>query len=224
MTPELVKYLSDFVTERRVEQFNRVLEYRTRYASVILEDIYQPHNASAVLRSCDCLGIQDVHIIENNNKFNVEDGVALGSSKWLTLHKYPPQKNNTISVLESMKQQGYRIVATTLHTKSIDLDEFDIENGKFALLFGTELTGLTPEAISMADEYIKIPMFGFTESFNISVSAAIILHFLTHKLFRSSVSWKLSEEEIIALKYEWLMKTIKQPELIVKRFELGITN
>src|SRR3989339_1998027 len=102
MTPELVKYLSDFVTERRVEQFNRVLEYRTRYASVILEDIYQPHNASAVLRTCDCLGIQDIHIIEEKNRYKLNPDVELGSAQWLNLIRYNQPQGNTIAALQNL--------------------------------------------------------------------------------------------------------------------------
>jgi tRNA (guanosine-2'-O-)-methyltransferase len=219
MNTDLLNYLSEFVTEQRNKQFDKVLNFRSRYIAIALEDIYQPHNASAVLRTCDCFGVQDVHIIENNNRFNIEEGVAMGSSKWLSLKQYNKSSNNTITAIEQLKSEGYRIVATTLHEKETDLENFDISNGKFALFFGTELTGLSADVIQNADEFLKIPMYGFTESFNISVSAAIILHHLTSQLRNSEIAWSLSEEEKEDLKIEWLKKTIKSHELIVKRFE-----
>lgn len=219
MSSDLLTYLSDFVTDKRNEQFNKVLENRSRYITVALEDIYQPHNASAVLRTCDCFGVQDVHIIENKNRFNIEDGVALGSSKWLSLKQYNKEKNNTLDAIQQLRAQGYRIVATTLHEKEIDLEEIDISVGKFALFFGTEMTGLSQDVINNADEFLKISMYGFTESFNISVSVAIMLHHLSAKLRKSDIDWHLSEKEKDILKIEWLKKTIKKPELIIKRFE-----
>lgn len=219
MDKQLLQYLSGFVTEKRNLQFEKVLNNRTRYITVALEDIYQPHNASAVLRTCECFGIQDVHIIENKNKFNVEEGVAMGSSKWLSLKNYNSKPVNSIEAITSLKSKGYRIVATTLHEREVSLQDFDICKGPFALFFGTELTGLTPDVINNSDEFLKIPMYGFTESFNISVSAALILHHLSVKLRNTDIHWGLSDEEKSGLTIEWLVKTIKKPEMIIRRFE-----
>src|SRR4030042_2486900 len=170
MKEKLIKYLEQFVTERRLQLINRVLSQRTRYITVVLEDIYQSHNASAVLRSCDCFGIQDVHIIENRNTYQLNPDVALGSNKWLTLYKYTREQNNTATALTKLKKTGYRIVATTPHANGCPLQEFDLHKGKTALVFGTELEGLTGNATTMADEFLTIPMAGFTESLNISVT------------------------------------------------------
>ncbi len=219
MKKKLLEYLSAFVTEQRNLQFDKVLRNRTRYITVALEDIYQPHNASAVLRTCECFGIQDVHIIENKNKFNVEEGVAMGSSKWLTLKRYNRNPMNSLEAIQSLKESGYRIVATTLHEREESLLDFDVSKGPFALFFGTEISGLTPEVINHADEFLKIPIYGFTESFNISVSAALILHHLSIKLRSSDIYWGLDDNEKCELYIEWLKKTIKKPEMIIRRFE-----
>lgn len=224
MNKELIEYLKPFVTEARLEIFNEVLGNRTRYITVALEDIYQSQNASAVLRTSDCFGIQDVHVIENRNTYKINPDVALGSSKWLNITKYNKSENNTLEAIHALKKQGYRIVATTPHTDDIDLDHFNLEKGKVALFFGTELNGLSEIAIHNADEYLKIPMFGFTESFNISVSAAIILHHLTLKLRSSNISWQLSEAEIDELKLSWLKQTIKKSDLIIEKFLSKNTN
>ncbi len=216
---ERIKYLSEFLTPNRFSLLSENSKKRTKYLTVVLEDIYQPHNASAVLRTCDCFGIQDVHIIENKNEYTINPDVALGSSKWLSLQRYNTQTENTVPTIQGLKQQGYRIVATTPHTDDVNLENFDLRKGKTALLFGTELRGLTQKALSQADEFLKIPMLGFTESFNISVSAAIILHHLSHKLRNSDLNWQLSSEEQQTILLDWMRNSIKNVELIEKRFE-----
>lgn len=215
---ELVKYLENFITEERLNTFNEVLHQRTRYLTVALEDIYQPHNASAVLRSMDCFGVQDAHIIENKNEYRVNPDVALGASKWINMHYYNQKTENSSEAIEKLKEKGYRIVSTTPHTNDINLENFDLNKGPIALFFGTELNGLTETVLNNSDEFLKIPMYGFTESFNISVSAAIILHHLSLKLRKSNIKWQLPDEEIIDLKLQWLKKSVKSSDLLIKKF------
>jgi tRNA (guanosine-2'-O-)-methyltransferase len=215
---KLITHLSQFLSPSRLGTFEKVLAKRTRYITVVLEDIYQSQNASAVLRSCDCLGMQDIHVIENRNKFDVDPEVVMGSFKWLNLHRYNKEEQNTISAIEKLRADGYRIIATSPHTDDKNLDDIDLGEGKMALLFGTELTGLSDNALAMADEYLKIPIVGFTESFNISVSAAIVLYQLSQKLRSSDIHWELEEQEADALMLEWLRKSIKKSELIENAF------
>ena len=218
MTEELISYLSKIITPERFSLFNQIIKDRTRYMTVVLEDIFQPHNASAVLRSCDCFGIQDVHIIENENEYTLNPDVALGSSKWLNLHKYNEAENNTLSTINALKKKGYRIIATTPHKDDVNLEDFDISKGKFALMFGSEQPGLSDIAMENADEFLKIPMFGFTESFNISVSAAVVLHHLSLKLRQSDIKFELSEDEKNTIILEWLKQSIKKSDLIIEKF------
>ncbi len=218
MQTELLNYLSHHITPERLNLFNRIIEHRTKYITVVLEDIFQSQNASAVLRSCDCFGIQNVHIIENRNEFQLDTEVSLGSSKWLSLHKYNQGKNNSLAAIKTLKKQGYKIIATTPHKNDQELPNFNITTGKTALVFGSELPGVSDIILNEADEFLKIPMFGFTESFNISVSAAIILHHLTDKLRSSEINWELTEEEKTDVKIQWIRNTIKRSELIEKRF------
>jgi tRNA (guanosine-2'-O-)-methyltransferase len=208
-------FLKNFISAERKALFEQVILNRTRYVSVALEDIYQPHNASAVLRTCDCFGIQDVHVIENQNKYQVNPDVALGSSQWVNIIKHNSQENNTLSTIQYLKSKGYRIVATTPHTNDVTLDSLDLDAGKIALFFGTEMRGLSKTMLDHADTYLKIPMFGFTESFNISVSASIILHHLTHKLHQSKLIWQLTDFEKEQVQHEWLKRTIKKVNLII---------
>ena len=214
----LAAYLSGFMTDDRNRLFDRIIKHRTRYITVVLEDIYQPHNASAVLRTCDCFGIQDVHIIENRYEYNLNPDVALGSSNWLSLKRYNTGSDNTTGCLEMLKQEGYRIVATTPYANDTLLTDFDIEAGKFALVFGTEKEGLSTVAKNLADEFVKIPMYGFTESFNISVSAALSLFHLSEKMRHSSIEWHLTEEERVDVQLDWMRYSIRDSSLIEKKF------
>lgn len=215
---DLIKHLSQFLTEKRWELFQRILANRTRYITVLLEDIYQSQNASAVLRTCDCTGIQDVHIVENRNEYAINPDVTLGSNQWLTLHYYNQDEDNTESAIRALKKGGYRIVATSPHLQGSTPETFDLEKGRAAFLFGTELNGLTDRALKLADEMLRIPMAGFTESYNISVSAAIILYQLRKKLEKSSVNWKIGETERSDILLQWLRISIKKIELIEQEF------
>lgn len=218
LTLDLIAHLSDCVTENRLALFKKVLAGRTRYLSVLIEDIYQSHNASAVLRTCDCNGIQDVHIVEENNVYEIKRDVALGSDQWLSLHFYREGTDNIFRAIERLKGKGYRIVATSPHREGTTPEDFDLEQGKAALLFGTELNGLTERAMELADEYIQIPMHGFTESYNISVSAAIILYTLRTRLETSTLHWKISEQDQNELLLNWLRTTVKMSEQIENKF------
>jgi len=214
MKEKLLRYLETFLTQRRSDLINQVLEYRTRYITIVLEDIYQPQNASAVIRTCDCLGIQDVHIIENRNRYRVNPDVTLGSDKWLNLIRYRKYDDNSIEAINVLKKSGYRIIATTPHSQSQTPDEFDLHKGKAAIFFGTELKGLSDSVLKNADEFLQIPMFGFTRSFNISVSAAIILYHLTNRLRDSLIKWQLSGDECTALKTKWIKNSLKLGESV----------
>ena len=213
----LLNYLMEFVSENKRHLFEKIIQFRTKHITVVLEDIFQPHNASAVLRTCDCFGIQDIHIIENKNEYEVNPDVALGASKWLNLYKYNQTENNTAETFNILRKQGYRIVATSPHKNDCMIEDLNLDS-KIALVFGTELNGLSEVAISNADEFVKIPMYGFTESFNISVSAAILLHHLTEKLRKSAVSWELSESEKTEIKLNWVKNVIKRSELLEQEF------
>lgn len=214
---ELTNYLSGFVSDRRKQRLTEVLAERTRHMAVVLEDVYQAHNASAVLRSCDCFGVQDVHFIENRNKFKISEDVSMGSTQWLSITKYNAEENNTINCLQQLKNKGYRIVATTPHKNDCTIAELDVTK-PFALVFGTEIDGISQEVFDVADEFVKIPMYGFTESFNISVSAALCMYELTTRIREQNISYHLSETEKQEIYVEWLKASISKSDLIVKEF------
>jgi len=214
---ELLKYLQTFLTPHRLEKFSEVLNKRTRHFTVAIEDVYQPHNASAILRSCDIFGVQDVHIIEKSYIFKNSSQVSKGANKWLSTFKYKNHKNNSLACVKTLKKSGYQIVATTPHTDSCILQDFDVAK-KSAFFFGVEKEGLSEDILQNSDVTLKIPMYGFTESLNISVAAAIVLQHCVAKLHQTKVYRQLSEEEKETLKLEWTKKTIKNVDDIVERY------
>ncbi len=214
----LIEYLKDFTTELRWEAINSVIANRTNYFTVVLEDLHKPHNANAVLRSCDGFGFQDIHIIENNTEFDSDRQVSMGSHNWLTLNRYnDPNEDNIKTCFDTLKSQGYTILATSPHENDQDLSDIEIDQ-KTALVFGTERRGISDRVKSLADGFVKIPMFGFSESFNISVSAAICLYDLRIRLEQSDVSWNLDSEYQEQLKFDWLKQTIKASDKLIEKY------
>lgn len=207
------RYLEDFITENRKQKFDEVLENRTKHFCIAVEDVYQLHNTSAVMRSCEVFGIQDLHMIEQKFSKTIDKEIALGAEKWVDIYRH----SSTQNCLDSLKNQGYQIVATTPHADAHTLHDFDISKPS-AIFFGTEKNGLSQEIMDQADAYIKIPMYGFTESLNISVSAAIVINSITNKLRNSTLNWKLSEEELLAKKIDWMRKSIKDIDFITERY------
>jgi len=218
MNKQLIEYLKDFISEDRWNRLNEVLNKRTRHITVVLEDIYQPHNASAVLRSCDGFGIQDIHIIEDRNKFDASSHVTIGADQWLSIKKYnEEQENNVEQCFNTLRDNGYKIVATTPHENDSDLGQLEIDE-PIALVFGTELEGVTDAVLHKADAFVKIPMFGFSESFNISVSAAICLYDLTTRLRNSEIDWELTPEEKEVIMLSWIKKSIKAGDQLAEKW------
>lgn len=215
----LTEFLARYVTENKREKMQAALDFRTDFLAVVLEDIFQPHNASAVLRTCDCYGVQNVHIIENRNSYRVNPQVAMGSAKWLSLHRYREQSaDNTRTCLNALRTAGYRLVATTPNVEPAYTPHDLPLDRPVALLFGTEEEGLTEAALDAADCALNIPAFGFTQSYNISVSVAITLTALMHRLHEGDARWKLSEDRRAELLLEWYRQVVTRYEDLERRF------
>lgn len=214
----LLDHLSTFLTPKRVELIRDKVAQRTRYLTVVLEDIYQSHNVSAVVRSCECFGVQDIHIIENRYAYELSPNVAMGSSKWVNLLPYNQEGSNTQACLDYMKQKGYQIVAATPHIEGYAPEKLPLGQ-PVSLWFGTEREGLSGMVLDQADMYLTIPMVGFTESLNLSVSAAISLYTLTSRLRNASLLWQLSEDEKLTLLLEWMRASVRKADLIEAAFQ-----
>lgn len=209
----LLEYLEGFITEKRKNRFIEILEERTNFLTVAIEDVYQLHNTSAVIRSCDVFGIQEVHVIENRFGKRLDKNIAMGAQQWVDVHRY----NTTTHCIDNLKANGYKVMATSPHNESCLLNDFEIK-GKTAFLFGTEREGLSEEALVQCDGSLKIPMLGFTESLNISVSAAILLQHFANELRKTDFKWQLTESEKLGKRLDWTKKSIKSIDEILQRF------
>ncbi len=212
----LADHLESFITDERRERIHEVLRWRTRWLRVGLEDIFNPHNSSAVMRSCEIFGVQQLYTIENRNEFRRNTEIDMGASKWIELSRFnDPEGGNTEACLAHLKSEGLRVVATSLREGCVPLDELDLST-PFALLFGTEELGLSDTAHEGADEFVQIPMYGFTRSFNISVSCALALRALRERLNASDLPWRLDPADREALRLLWLRKSIgkRQQEIV----------
>ena len=210
---DYLAYLEGFLTDNRKERFATVLANRTNHFTIAVEDVFQFHNTSAVMRSCEVFGIQEINIVEQRFGKNIDKEIAMGAQKWVDINKF----ENIGNCIQTLKDKGYQIIATTPHNDSCLLQDFDVTK-KSALFFGTEKEGLSEEVMSQADGYLKIPMVGFTESLNISVSAAIIIQDITTRLRQSAIAWQLSEEEILDKRLLWAKNTIKDIKRIEARY------
>lgn len=219
----LYEQLSAFISDHKRGLFERIAPLRMRHITAVLEDVYQSQNASAVLRTCDLLGVQDIHVIEQFNTYKVDQQVALGSSQWVDIHAYRKHQDNARTCMEALRAKGYRIVATSPHADAYDPHTLPIDV-PVAICFGTELTGLSRTMLNEADMHLRIPMYGFTESYNLSVSAAIVLFTLTERLRNSDIEWRLNDNDLLALKLRWVRNVLHRPDLIEARLREASSN
>jgi tRNA (guanosine-2'-O-)-methyltransferase len=215
----LLRHLEQFVSEHKKQFIDHVLSHRTRHVTVVLEDIYQSQNASAVVRTCECMGLQDIHIVENTAKYDVNVRVLKGSNKWIDMHRYRNKgENNTARCMQTLRENGYRILVADPSADCTSVHDLDVNASKLALVFGNELRGLSTFAWEHADEKIRIPMYGFTESLNISASVAISLSSLVNKMKQTETDFGLSENEKREIRLNWYRKIVRRSETLEREF------
>jgi tRNA (guanosine-2'-O-)-methyltransferase len=211
--------LYPILTEERKERFEKVLSSRTRHITLVLEDLFQSRNTSAVMRSADGFGLQDIHIIEANNLWSKNRSVSKGASSWLTIHKYRDSDDPVSSCIKNLKSRGYRVVATSPHEGGYTPETLPLDK-PVAVILGTEHSGISTSLMSQVDDYVAIPMSGFSESFNVSVASAIIMNRLSARLRQSGTDTGLTEEEKQYLRLQWAYRTVRDPEGILKHYGL----
>lgn len=220
MSLRLYEILAEHLTERKRELFETIADNRTRYLSIVLEDIYQAQNTSAIQRSAESWGVQDLYIIENEHYFKHHKRIAKGAGNWLTLHRFNKEKNNSEKCFQELKEKGYTIAVTALTNDSIPLQQLDLSQ-KTAVVMGTELTGISETALRYADTKVIIPTYGFTESLNVGAAASIIIQNLVERIRKENLPWQLSESEKLQLKIEWTKQTIYWSSHIIEMYEAG---
>ena len=211
---ERTAYMSQFLTEERVEVLRRTLASRTRYMTILTENTFHPQNASALVRHCEAFGLQDLHTVETRCKFNPNVNIVRGTDKWVDITRH----ESTEEAISTLKGAGYRLVATTPHRESCTPETFDVAKGPFCLVFGTEHAGVSDEIIEAADEYLRIPMCGMVESLNVSASAAILIYMLSQRMrLTPSIDWALGEDDACEMLFRWVMSSVKDSERILER-------
>lgn len=216
---KVFSHLSKFVSDHKKAFIEKVLMERTRYLTVVLENIYQSQNASAAVRTAECMGLQDMHIVEDTAKYHLNIRVLKGSYKWMDLHRYRDGNvNNIAACFRRLREGGYRILAADPAADGVSIDDIDVSAGKMALVFGNELRGASPYSLAHVDQKIRIPMYGFTESFNISVSVAICVHTLLGKLRQSDVPISLSDAEKDLIRLIWYRKIVRRSDVVEREF------
>lgn len=210
---ERTDYMSGFLTGERIQTLRRTLAMRTRYMTILTENTFHPQNASALVRHCEAFGVQDLHTVETMCRFDPSVNIVRGTDKWIDIIRH----DSTEEAIASLKASGYRIVATTPHRESCTPETFDVEKGRFCLVFGTEHAGVSPQIISAADEFLRIPMCGMVESLNVSASAAILIYMLSQRMRLSDVAWRLSETECSEVMFRWVMSSVRDARRILER-------
>ena len=210
---ERTDYMSGFLTGERIQTLRRTLAMRTRYMTILTENTFHPQNASALVRHCEAFGVQDLHTVETMCRFDPSVNIVRGTDKWIDIIRH----DSTEEAIASLKASGYRIVATTPHRESCTPETFDVEKGRFCLVFGTEHAGVSPQIISAADEFLRIPMCGMVESLNVSASAAILIYMLSQRMRLSDVAWRLSEAECSEVMFRWVMSSVRDARHIMER-------
>lgn len=214
--------LSEFykiITPNKVELFEKIAAQRSKHIVVALENIQQDHNASAVMRSMDCMGFQELHLIEKNNRYEFQRDIALGAARWLDVIQHQQEPEPVLDAIQLLRNQGYTIVATTPHQDAYTPQNLPLDK-PIALFFGAEKHGISSELKREADNFVKIPMHGFTESYNVSVSAAILMNALRTRMIQENIPFLLSAEAQTNLKISWCEKILNGGTALAEKYRI----
>ena len=210
---ETFDYLKQFLTDERLSKIEHFSQESSDFVLPVMEDVYQFRNAAAIVRSVEACGFHHVVALEEENVFNPNLKVTKGAETWVKVEKMP----NNLDSLKEIKNRGYKILAVSPENNATMLPDYEV-NEPIALVFGTELEGVSDEILDFADETLAIPMYGFTKSFNVSVAAAICMYELKQKLMKSGIDYKLSEEKLLEMKIRWTVNSIRSGEELLERF------
>ena len=210
---ETFDYLKQFLTDERLSKIEHFSQESSDFVLPVMEDVYQFRNAAAIVRSVEACGFHHVVALEEENVFNPNLKVTKGAETWVKVEKMP----NNLDSLKEIKNRGYKILAVSPENNATMLPDYEVKE-PIALVFGTELEGVSDEILDFADETLAIPMFGFTKSFNVSVAAAICMYELKQKLMKSGIDYKLSEEKLLEMKIRWTVNSIRSGEELLERF------
>lgn len=205
--------LREFMTPERYAVLRATLSMRTRYMTVLAENMYHGQNAAALIRHCEAFGVQQMHTVETLCAFEPNPDIARGTDRWVDVRRHA----STAEAVAALRSEGYRIVATTPHREDVTPETFDVGRGPFALVFGTEHAGISDEVIASADEFLRIPMCGMVESLNVSASAAILIYMLSERVRLTVGDWRMTPAEQAEALDRWMRRSVKDAEAILQR-------
>ncbi|WP_262151646.1 TrmH family RNA methyltransferase [Chryseobacterium foetidum] len=210
---QIYDYLKNFLTDERLSKIEHFAPESSDFILPVIEDIYQFRNAAAIVRSVEACGFHKVVALQEDNNFEPNLRVTKGADTWVEVERLP----RNMESFQNIKDRGYKMVAVSLEKNAKFLPEYEITE-PIALVFGTEMQGVTEEILDFADETLAIPMYGFTRSFNVSVAASICMYELKQKLIKSDIDYKLDEEKLLQMKIRWAVNSIKSGQQIYDKF------
>ena len=196
--------MRQFKTDQRVGKINQVVTQRQQSLRIVMENIHDPHNVSAIYRTCDSVGVPKVSLLYNHEEFPKISKVSSSSAnKWIETEKF----SDTSACYANLRKNGFQIYASLLSEEAVDLYSIDMTK-KIALVFGNEHRGVSEEAAKMADEVFFIPMYGMIQSLNVSVATAVALYEAQRqrKLIKMYEQSELDKIELEKLIDEWCDK------------------
>lgn len=207
------EYLKQFLTDERLQKIEHFAPESSDFVLPVLEDVYQFRNAAAIVRSVEACGFHKVVALQEENNFEPNLKVTKGADTWVEVEKLP----RNMESFQKIKDKGYKIVVVSLENNATMLPEYEITE-PIALVFGTEMEGVSQEILDFADETLAIPMYGFTRSFNVSVAASLCMYELKQKLMKSGIDYKLNEEKLLRMKIRWAVNSVKSGEQILAKY------
>lgn len=209
---DVLKHLAPRLTPERWAKIQKVVALRTCEVTPVLENIYDRGNTSAVFRSAEAMGFQNVHLIEPGERFKESARVTAGADKWLDIVRF----KQTVPAVANLREKGYQILATHLDSTAKPLAEMDLTKPT-AIVFGNEKDGISSEMIELCDASVILPMRGFVQSYNISVAAAIAFQTIASARDRAGRGGTLSESEKRILEAHYCLRTLDNAAEILQR-------
>ncbi|WP_295915484.1 RNA methyltransferase [uncultured Alistipes sp.] len=213
---ERIACLAEFMTPERHDVLRNTVAMRTRYMTVLAENMFHGQNAAALIRHCEAFGVQEMHTVETLCRFEPNPDIVRGTDQWVDIRRHA----STAEAIAALRGAGYRIVATTPHREDVTPETFDVARGPFALVFGTEHAGISDEVIAGADEFLRIPMCGMVESLNVSASAAILIYMLSERVRFTVGDWRMDRAGQAEVLFRWMQASVKDAAgILARKFE-----
>ena len=218
LSPEQRKFLESLLSPQRLETLRITLDSRLGDISLVLDNLFDPHNMGAITRTAEALGVQDIHTIERDTSLDLSSKVTKYSDKWITFHRH----QSISHCIKALREDGFQILAAQMTRNAVPVQDVEIHaNTKIAVVAGNEHAGVSDEICSLADKQVIIPMYGFTESFNVSVATALVLSDFVRKK-RAAIAPEtgtLTEKRKNRLYDEWLQKAVKKSDTLLRAFQ-----